>query len=138
MTRAVFADTFFWIALTNPADKFHEAAHELGLTGILVVTTDEVLVEFLTFFADDPWLRTKAARTADALLGDSAVRVIPQTRDSFRAGLALYQARPDKRYSLTDCISMAVMQREGIFEVLTNDRHFEQEGFRRLFRDSVG
>jgi len=26
------------------------------------------------------------------------------------------------------------MKREGLTEVLTNDRHFEQEGFRALFR----
>ncbi len=47
-----------------------------------------------------------------------------------RAGLQLYRDRPDKRYSLTDCISMQTMRREGLTEVLTNDRHFEQEGFR--------
>ena len=51
------------------------------------------------------------------------------------AGLDLYRARPDKRYSLTDCISMQTMRKEGITEVLTNDRHFEQEGFRALFRE---
>jgi len=38
--------------------------------------------------------------------------------------------------SLTDCISMEVMRREGISDVLTNDRHFEQEGFRALFREN--
>jgi uncharacterized protein len=62
--------------------------------------------------------------------------VIPQSRESFLAGIALYDARPDKEYSLTDCISMQTMRREGLTEVLTNDRHFEQEGFRALFRDS--
>jgi predicted nucleic acid-binding protein len=51
-------------------------------------------------------------------------------------GLALYRARPDKGYSLTDCISMQTMRREGLMDVLTNDRHFEQEGFRALFQDS--
>ena len=49
--------------------------------------------------------------------------------------MALYGARPDKGYSLVDCISMEAMRREGLTEVLTNDRHFEQEGFRTLFRD---
>jgi predicted nucleic acid-binding protein len=49
--------------------------------------------------------------------------------------MALYGARPDKGYSLTDCISMQTMRKEGLTEVLTNDRHFEQEGFRALFRD---
>jgi hypothetical protein len=29
---------------------------------------------------------------------------------------------------------MRTMKREGLTEVLTNDRHFEQEGFRALFR----
>jgi len=48
--------------------------------------------------------------------------------------MSLYEARPDKGYSLTDCISMQTMRREGITEVLTDDRHFEQEGFHALFR----
>ena len=48
----------------------------------------------------------------------------------------LYQARPDKGYSLTDCISMEVMRREGLSEVLTNDEHFTQEGFTCLLERS--
>ena len=59
--------------------------------------------------------------------------MIPQSRDSFRAGLDLYIRRPDKGYSLTDCISMETMRREGLAEALTDDHHFEQEGFRTLF-----
>jgi predicted nucleic acid-binding protein len=50
--------------------------------------------------------------------------------------MAFYGARPDKGYSLVDCISMQTMGQEELTEVLTNDRHFEQEGFRALFRDS--
>jgi predicted nucleic acid-binding protein len=30
---------------------------------------------------------------------------------------------------------MQTMRKEGLAEVLTNDRHFEQEGFRALFRE---
>jgi uncharacterized protein len=64
------------------------------------------------------------------------VEIVPQTSDSFLTGLDLYRMRLDKGYSLTDCISMHTMRQRGIAEVLTNDRHFEQEGFRALFRDS--
>jgi predicted nucleic acid-binding protein len=60
------------------------------------------------------------------------VRVIEQSRRSFLLGLDLYEARPDKQYSLTDCISMATMRQEGITEVLTHDAHFTQEGFHIL------
>ena len=57
------------------------------------------------------------------------------TRRSFFAGFSLYQTRPDKGYSLTDCISMQTMRHLALTDVLTNDRHFEQEGFRAMFRD---
>ena len=59
--------------------------------------------------------------------------VLPQTHDSFLEGLALYESRLDKAYSLTDCISMQVMRREGLTDVLTNDHHFTQEGFHIIF-----
>ena len=68
------------------------------------------------------------------MLRKTNVRVVAQTRNSFLAGLELYSTRLDKGYSLTDCISMRTMRREGLTEALTNDRHFEQEGFRALFR----
>lgn len=100
-----------------------------------IVTTDEVLTEYLNFFsvAPEPF-RRRAVQAVENLLKSSVVRVIPQSRESFRAGLHLYAARPDKGYSLVDCISMATMRSEGLTEALTNDRHFEQEGFRALFR----
>jgi len=81
-------------------------------------------------------LRRKAAVNVQAILEDPSVRVIPQSHDSFLAGLELYRTRPDKGYSLADCVSMQTMRREGLTVALTNDRHFEQEGFRALFRDS--
>ena len=134
----MFADTFYWVALTNPADARYQDAVAVDdmLTGATIFTTDEVLSEFLTFFAGDDWLRNRAARTVLELLNDPDVRVIPQSRESFLEGLELYRQRPDKNYSLTDCISMQTMRRYAITEALTNDRHFEQEGLRAIFRDS--
>lgn len=51
-------------------------------------------------------------------------------------GFDLYQTRLDKGYSLTDCISMETMRHQGISDALPNDAHFEQEGFRAIFRQS--
>ena len=132
--KTAFADTFYWIAITAPSDAAYERARQVTDD---IVTTDEVLAEYLTFFCTGPeYMRRKAAANVQAILKDSTVRVIPQTHESFLAGLELYSARPDKGYSLPDCISMQTMRKEQITEVLTNDRHFEQEGFRALFRDS--
>jgi predicted nucleic acid-binding protein len=101
-----------------------------------VTTTEEILSDLPTFFAADSWLRKPAARTVREFLSGEAVDVIPQSHESFVSGFALYASRPDNGYSLTDCISMQAMRREGLTDILTNDRHFEREGFHALFRDS--
>jgi predicted nucleic acid-binding protein len=62
------------------------------------------------------------------------VTVYRQSRESFLAGLRLYEQRSDKAYSLVDCISMTTMRRHGISEVLTNDHHFTQEGFKVVLK----
>ncbi len=49
------------------------------------------------------------------------------------AGLKRYQRRLGKGYSLVDRTSMNAIRRLGIREILTDDRHFAQEGFRLHF-----
>ncbi len=99
-----------------------------------MVTTEEVLIEFLTWFAPSgAGGRAYAASAVQKILNDPGVQAVPQTHDSFLAGLALYAERLDKQYSMTDCISMQTMRSLGITEVLTRDQHFTQEGFRVLF-----
>jgi predicted nucleic acid-binding protein len=94
------------------------------------------LVSIWRFFAGArPSVRAQAAKNVTELIQSLSVLVVPQSRESFLTGLELYRARPDKGDSLVDCISMETMRREGLTEVLTNDRHFEQEGFRALSRD---
>ena len=98
-------------------------------------TTDEVLAERQHFTASEgtPHTRRQAASFARNILADPHVTVIPQSHASFLDALAFYQSRLDKHYSLTDCVTMQAMRREGLTEVLSNDHHFEQEGFRILF-----
>ena len=137
--KVVFADTFYWAALTSTDDAAHQRAMDLSrdLTPDKIITTDEVLCEYLAFFAGArASVRAQAGANVAELIRSLAVSVVPQSRESFLAGLELYRSRPDKGYSLVDCISMQTMRKEGLTEVLTNDRHFEQEGFRALFRDS--
>ncbi len=53
----------------------------------------------------------------------------------YQSGLELYSKRPDKIWSLTNCISFAVMREPGLEEALTGDHHFTQAGFRTLFAE---
>jgi predicted nucleic acid-binding protein len=131
-----FADTFYWSALLNSRDDWHlrVLSWSQSFSGIRLVTTDEVLVEFLNFFSGfSATMRQSAAQRIQAIYLNPYVQVISQTRASFLSGLSLYTQRPDKQYSLTDCISMQTMRRLEINQVLTHDKHFTQEGFTILF-----
>ena len=133
----VFADTVYWIATALPNDQWRAAAREARrrLGPVALVTTDEVLAEFLAALSrGGPRVRSAAARTVRAILSGSTVRVIPQSRSSFTRALDRYEARGDKECSLQDCASMNVMEAESITQILTNDHHFEQEGFTVLMK----
>lgn len=130
--KRIFADTLYWVAMTHRKDQWHQATVSLSrtLANCHLVTTDEILTEVLAAFCEaGPLLRQRATALVRNLHKKSTVTVHPQSRDTFLTGLNLYEARPDKGYSLTDCISMAVMRQEGITEILTHDGHFSQEGF---------
>jgi uncharacterized protein len=136
--RQVFADTVYWLAIFVPGDAWGEAARTADCSDALLVTTEEVLAEFLAAVsAHGDHTRRLACRFVRRILADPGIEVAAQSHESFLAGLALYERRPDKAYSLADCISMNVMRQRGIREVLTNDRHFAQEGFKRLLDRSI-
>lgn len=137
--KLVFADTAYWLALANPFDHYHSRAVELSirLGKIRLLTTDAVLTEVLNAHCSgNTTIRRAAVEMVERILQDPSVRVLPFGRTAFHKSLALYKARPDKGYSLTDCWSMVVMRQRRITDALTTDRHFEQEGFIALMRDS--
>jgi predicted nucleic acid-binding protein len=133
--RVVLIDTLYWIARINPKDQWHQRAVEVAATldPFRGVTTEAVLIEVANYFcAFGPMVREMVAGVMSDILEDPTIEVVPQTREVLQAGMALYADRLDKSYSLTDCISMIVLQERGLTEVLTHDRHFAQEGFNVL------
>jgi predicted nucleic acid-binding protein len=132
--RLLFADTFYWFALLNRTDAAHgrAVAFAAGNTDALV-TTPWVLTEWADGMAD-PRVRRGVLPLLRALRADPLMTIVPATDDLFDRGLELYDQRPDKEWSLTDCISFVVMSDYGITEALTGDRHFEQAGFVALLK----
>ncbi len=138
--RRVFADASYWVALLNPDDQLYPraTAQESRLKRARLITTEFVLAEFLNFYAPrGPLFRAASEQLAARILEDPQIEVTSSDRTLFRSGLTLYAARPDKGYSLTDCVSMVVMREGGIREVLTQDRHFRQEGFLPLLENAI-
>ncbi len=135
---AQFVDTFYLLALVNVKDKAHGTALRLsqGRTQRLVTTT-WILVEFANALSSVT-SRNNAARFIRGFQAEPFVEVIPPTHAQFESALDRYEQRPDKEWSLTDCLSFLLMEERGIAEALTADHHFEQAGFRALMRQANG
>jgi predicted nucleic acid-binding protein len=117
-----------------PTRSQHPRAREYAETFAgQFITTAWVLTELADGLAR-PSLRRLFVELHDDLLRNPNVRIEPCTDQLLQAGIDFYRDRPDKAWSLTDCISFVVMQREGITEALTGDHDFEQAGFVALLK----
>ncbi|MEA2568442.1 MAG: uncharacterized protein QOI24_443 [Acidobacteriota bacterium] len=123
-----FADSWFFIALIDRQDAHHRRAIRLAEATEFFVTSDAVLTEVLNYFCDHG-TRSRLAAVEAVRRALRQFSVVSTDRALFKRAVDRYAARPDKQFSLTDCISMVLMEDLGITHVLTNDHHFVQAGF---------
>jgi uncharacterized protein len=136
--RIVFADTGYWVALLNSHDDLHHKAVNLSkaVQPAHIVTSEMVLTEVLNdFSARGDYFRKIATELIHRLIEDPNTTVLPQTTMQFQTALELYEARLDKAWSQTDCLSFKLMEEQNISEALAYDRHFAQAGFVALMRN---
>lgn len=128
------SDTFYYLALVTPRDDRHweAVAFSQRFTGT-IVTTAWVMAELANGLCETRH-RSQFPLLLDELRQSPQAKVIAPDEQLFNDGVTLYRNRPDKGWSLTDCISFLVMEREGITEALTGDHHFEQAGFVALLK----
>ena len=129
----LFADTYYFVALLNRNDQYHQRAigFDRGHRGLL--TTEWVLTEVADLLAKGRTRRYVIPLIRD--LGESAdCEVIAFSNDIFEEAQSFYDQHRDKEWTLTDCTSFLVMRERGIIEALTGDHHFEQAGFTALLK----
>lgn len=129
---SVFLDTSYLIALEASDDQHHKEAtqhwRETGPSLSSIIATTYVFDETVTFF-NSRGRHEKAVEIGRRLRESRIVEIVPETKTLFETGWTRFQERPDKRYSLTDCISFAVMERSDIDTALAFDKHFQQAGY---------
>jgi predicted nucleic acid-binding protein len=130
----IFIDTSYLAALALPRDALHDRAQRWAESITeRTITTDFVIVELvngLSRIGD----REKVNPLLQLVKANRDITVLPASRELVVAGLHLHESRPDKEWSLTDCISFEVMREYGSAGALTHDHHFEQAGFEALLR----
>ena len=136
--KSVFADTGYLIAILDRYDQLHSRAMSVSrdLGGRKIITSEMVLVELLNYFASKgAELRKAVVSLVEQLRNGAGVKIVSQTEEQFESALSFYKERTDKNWSLTDCASILIMQKENIREILSYDKHFQQAGFATLLRD---
>ena len=137
MNAPLFLDTGYAVALAIKRDQHRSRALTLNKRikreEFPVVKTRAVAFEIDNFLSA-PQLRTTGALYLEAIEEDPSVEIVSTSTELFHRAFALYRNRQDKAWSLTDCLSFAVMNRRGLNDALTADEHFEQAGFNALLR----
>jgi uncharacterized protein len=127
---AYFADTWYWAALFYPKDQHHAAAQELkkkvGTTPL--VTSQLVLIELLGMCAKrGEQVRRACITFVKGLNKIPNLTVVPYSDDQYTEAVQLYeQVSNDKEWSLVDCASIIIMEKEKITVAITGDGHFAE------------
>jgi uncharacterized protein len=131
----IFLDTTFLVAVVDKGDGLHGVASTwvTKLARGPKLTTEYVLVECVNLLRTLK-VRPLAAAVIDLIEQLLGLHVEWGSRVLFEDGMRLFRHRPDKEWSLTDCISFVVMERHGVKQALTHDHHFEQTRFDALPR----
>src|SRR5206468_158149 len=129
MGNRVFLDSSYAIALASRTDQYHPQAIELSRHisnhRVRLLTTRSVCFEVANALAK-PRFRSIAVGFLNCLEASATAEIVPASEELYRHGFDLYRERPDKDWSLTDCVSFLVMRERGVTEALTSDEHFEQ------------
>ena len=136
--RTVFADTCYWVALLNPKDDLHQHAQRVSrqLGACRVVTSEFVLLEMMNLLASrSRCLKRVAVDAIKSMRADPNMEIVPASSSLFQKAYKVYAEHKDKKWSAVDCSSFVTMQEKRITEALTEDKHFEQMGFRALLRE---
>jgi predicted nucleic acid-binding protein len=127
---AYFADTWYWAALFNREDQHHTAAQELkkkaGATPI--VTSQFILMELLGMCSKrGEEVRRACCAFVKGLNKIPHLTVIPFSNEQYTDAVELYeQVSNDKEWSLVDCSSFLIMEKQKITVAITGDGHFTE------------
>ncbi len=130
--NALFVDTGALVARVLPRDQFHRASRRgwdtLENIAAPLFSSEHVLDEAATLLARQAG-GVYAAQWARDHLASHEIVWLNAGREEWQEALRWLEKFSDQKLSVTDCLSFALMRREGVDTVFGFDRHFERAGF---------
>ncbi len=127
-------DTSGLLCLYHQSEPFHHQALQAYKANQVHLTHSYVLAEFIALATARRFPRILVLDYLDALMDNPDIELVWIDERFHREAFALLLGRKDKEYSLCDAVSFVLMRQRNLYQALTTDKHFEQEGFTRLLK----
>jgi predicted nucleic acid-binding protein len=128
----MFLDTSGFLCMLDRRERLRELAIGFYRSSRVKLTHSLVVAELVALATSRGVPREGVISYTVDLLANPDVEIVWSNESAVRAGMDLLLARSDKNYSLCDAVIFLLMRVRGLTDALTTDKHFEQEGFRRL------
>jgi predicted nucleic acid-binding protein len=125
-------DTSGLLSYFDATSEHHSTAANLFKATQTRLTHSYILAEFIPLCDVRGFHRPRVLSFAKEMMRSPRIEIVWVDEALHKAAFALLEARQDKRYSLCDAVSFVLMKERRLFEALTLDHHFEQEGFKKL------
>jgi uncharacterized protein len=118
-----------------------EIGHSISVTQLesseIKFTHNYVLAELVALTSARRYPRHVVLDFLADVMAHPGIDIVWVDRRLHAEALSLLDARLDKSYSLCDAVSFVLMRQRRVDTALTTDRHFVQEGFRRLLESAA-
>jgi predicted nucleic acid-binding protein len=108
-----FVDTGYLLALELGNDQNHEAAQkywqQIIVVSVKLLTTTYILNEVVTYLNSRDH-HAKAVQIGEILLNSTTIELVHVDEALLQDSWAYFRQHQDKRYSLTDCVSLGIAQ----------------------------
>ena len=127
---AVFIDTGVFVALRNADDEYHVRSKELmkrALKGEFgrILTSDYVIDEAVTTALVRTRRHDLAVDVGKYIIDSPRIMKLWTTKDTFDMAWEKFKTFKDKPMSFSDCISLVLMEKNGIKQIISFDSGFD-------------
>ena len=127
--KKIFADSNYFIALFNAHDALHERAKKITreMEQIVFYISNFIFLETVTVLSQKCGRKT-SREVGEHLLKNPLIKIVHFDEILQKETWRIFQEEPSKNISFADCSTVAVMDTEGISELLT----FDTTDFKKL------
>ena len=134
MSRAIYVDTGFWIALMDSKDSHHGNAKKI-FNSIFengeMVTSEAVVGETVTYL-NCSLKRHDLVVTFLDHLESSPLRLLEGGSNMKSEACEILRRYADRQLSYADCVSFVLMRKHAVNRFAGYDRHFTMMGFQTV------